>query len=52
MTTVLIIVVIVLVGSAIWGWRGTRQWSDYAPHHGRAVCGDASTNPFCRIQDT
>jgi hypothetical protein len=25
MTTVLIVVAIVLVGSAIWGWRGTRQ---------------------------
>ena len=25
LATVLIVVAIVLVGSAIWGWRGTRQ---------------------------
>jgi len=25
MTTVLILVALMLVGSAIWGWRGSRQ---------------------------
>jgi hypothetical protein len=31
MTTVLIIVAIVLVGSAIWGWRGYRSSAAYDP---------------------